>query len=482
MKTKRKLKRFLWLITVAFIVLFSCFESMFSVPVKADDTANSNKYTPVMEDLLKDENFDRNAYPAVADDYSLKIIQIAESSDKELFIYVYQPSHDTKDLTATAVNMSTVVSPYNIYNLTLVSTYGVFDKYKVEDLTVLDDPVRYYSIASIFRVFDETIDDYRNVNTVGEDEQKAFSVAQRWVVYKQDGVTTYDMVRNEVVTITNKIVGHIEYPEGFKLYTDCCHSHFVAFTADRNIEKLIAARVYYGTREKTWQYTMWNGETTTYDPALEYVATPHTVYITYTDTAQNDGDGFLGKKYTWNRIEKTSDFLANEDTEHLNINSGTIADLESMQWILRFVETDYTSTSSGYVTTNYSTVVSDVSILQLTFETDGKVYDLGVVDNMTTGSEDPVGVADTKLDIILDNIGDMFKDFWDQFVEIIKWVFIVILGAVILFTCAPWLLVFLGKLCGWILKGALWIIKLPFKGLAWIGKLFKKKKSAPAHK
>ena len=67
-----------------------------------------------MEDLLKDENFGRNAYPAVADDYSLKIIQIAESSDKELFIYVYQPSHDTKDLTATAVNMSTVVAPYNI--------------------------------------------------------------------------------------------------------------------------------------------------------------------------------------------------------------------------------------------------------------------------------------------------------------------------------------------------------------------------------
>ena len=47
----------------------------------------------------------------------------------------------------------------------------------------MEDSVRYYSIASIYRKYDESIDDPYNLNTEGEHIQKAFSVAQRWVVY-----------------------------------------------------------------------------------------------------------------------------------------------------------------------------------------------------------------------------------------------------------------------------------------------------------
>ena len=48
-------------------------------------------YTNVMEDLEKDNSFKLEDYPAVEDDYSLQVIQIAESVNGELFVYVYQP-------------------------------------------------------------------------------------------------------------------------------------------------------------------------------------------------------------------------------------------------------------------------------------------------------------------------------------------------------------------------------------------------------
>ena len=54
-------------------------------------------YTNVMEDLEKDNSFKLEDYPAVEDDYSLQVIQIAESVNGELFVYVYQPSDEVKD-------------------------------------------------------------------------------------------------------------------------------------------------------------------------------------------------------------------------------------------------------------------------------------------------------------------------------------------------------------------------------------------------
>ena len=114
------------------------------------------------------------------------------------------------------------------------------------------------------------------------------------------------------------------------------------------------------------------------------------------DEVSNDADGLFGKKYTWNRIEKVSDFIANEG-ENLNLTTGNLEALENMDWILRFAETDFTSTVGMYVT-NTGTLVSEVTILRLKFQTDGVTYNLGVVDNKQTGSKDPFASADTYLD------------------------------------------------------------------------------------
>ena len=114
-------------------------------------------YTNVLEDLTKDESFNVEDYPAIADDYSLQVIQIAESVNGELFVYVYQPSDATKDLTATTIRMSQSIgenAKWKDYDLTLLNTEGVLDKYRVEGITILSDVVRYYDIAAIHRAFD----------------------------------------------------------------------------------------------------------------------------------------------------------------------------------------------------------------------------------------------------------------------------------------------------------------------------------------
>ncbi|UKI52459.1 MAG: hypothetical protein L6V79_02950 [Clostridium sp.] len=58
--------------------------------------AESITYSEVLDDLKKDTSFKPENYPTKADDYSLQIIQLAESTDKELFVYVYQPSGKPK--------------------------------------------------------------------------------------------------------------------------------------------------------------------------------------------------------------------------------------------------------------------------------------------------------------------------------------------------------------------------------------------------
>ena len=350
-------------------------------------------YSTVLEDLTKDESFREKDYPAVADDYSLQVIQIAESVNGELFIYVYQPSDEVKELTATSIGISQSIgenAKWKDYDLTLLNTDGVFDKYRVEGITILPDVVRYYDIAGIYRTFDKDIDKIPDSNYDQTINEIAYEVGQEWHACTVNGEVSYSMITSETITITNKIVGYIQYSEGFKLYLDRCDSHFVAFSTDRKIDDLMEADLEYTTQSyikivKTGDDTPTLGE-----------KVPNSKTVKALEEVSNDADGLFGKKYTWNRIERVSDFIANEG-EDLNLTTGNLEDLKNMDWILRFEETDFTSTVGMYAV-NEGTLVSEVTILRLKFQTDGVTYNLGVVDNKQTGSRDPFASADTYLD------------------------------------------------------------------------------------
>ena len=122
--------------------------------------ADTGEYTSAITDLQKSENFNAADYPSKANDYSIQVIQIAESTRGELFVYTYQPCQEATKITATKINMSLSDSPdgTKFYALTLLKSDGVFCKYKVDLFAVSGTSTRYYNITSIYRKFISGID------------------------------------------------------------------------------------------------------------------------------------------------------------------------------------------------------------------------------------------------------------------------------------------------------------------------------------
>ena len=246
-------------------------------------------------------------------------------------------------------------------------------------------------------------------------------------------------------------MGFVRYKDGFKLYVGACDSHFVAFNTDRPIDKLLEADVYYTTQSYDWSSVPFVGVKETFgDKADKYA------YLKYTDKVEHTGGGLFAGTYKWDRIQTIDDFIKGENRE--NIYHGAVLDvktsskltdealneLKGKKWVLRFAETGYSL--SGYSTTGSTfesyTLVGDVTILRLKFETDGITYDLGVIDNKQSGSKDPSN--ETDIDISLNKRGKM-----------ILYLLMLIL-----------LIILLAPILPYVLQAIVWIISLPFKGIS----------------
>ena len=412
--------------------------------------AESITYSGVMGDLKKDTSFKPENYPTKTDDYSLQIIQLAESVNKELFVYVYQPSGKTKNFKASSINISTTINDsisYLNYKLELLNSSGVFYKYKVIGLTVKDESVRYYAISSIYRPFDESIDKQASGgNTVTEVN---YAVNKQYCFGEINGKPYVNCVDIETIVVTDKFVGFVRYKDGFKLYVGACDSHFVAFNTDKPIDKLLEADVYYTTQSYDWSSAPFVGVNETFgDKADKYA------YLKYTDKVEHSGGGLFAGTYKWDRIQTVDDFIKNEDREQIfsgavidvkissKLTDAALNELKGKKWVLRFTETDYTLWSGQGTYGTFSTIVGDVTILRLKFETDGITYNLGVIDNKQSGSKDPSN--ETDIDISLNKRGKM-----------ILYLLMLIL-----------LIILLAPILPYVLQAIVWIISLPFKGIS----------------
>lgn len=361
--------------------------------------AQTNGYSEVLYDLEKSENFYMSDYPARQGDYSLNVITLAESEDNELFVYVYQPSGEGKNLRASSINISLGTGDdlsYKNYKLKFIDSEDVFYKYAVEGLTVSLLPKRYYSISSIFRPFDESID--KQAEDGNKITEVVYEVAKQYCFTTKDGQPYVEVVDIQTIEVTDKFVGFVRYSDGFKLYVGACDSHFVAFNTDKPMDKLLEADVYYTSQSYSYSFVTLVGESHTFGEKKDNYA-----YLTYTDRVEHNGGGLFAGTYTWDRIETVDEFIS-ENEGWQNVYSGAIIDvnvgseiteegkaaLKGKKWVLRFAETGY-SLNSGYGSvTSFSTLVGDVTILRLKFETNGEVYNLGVIDNKQTGSDKPV--------------------------------------------------------------------------------------------
>ena len=367
--------------------------------------AESVQYTSVSEDLGKDGSFSKDNYPTKNGDYSIQIIQLAESVNKELFVYTYQPSGDK--VKASSVNISTTINDeisYHNYKLELLNFDGTLFKYKVAGFEVKTAPVRYYVISNIYRPFDEGIGDKKSGNnTINEVN---YAVNRQYCFGEINGKQYVSCVDIETIVITDKFVGFVRYPDGFKLFTGAgaCDSHFVAFNTDKKIDKLFEADVYYTTQKVSYDFFT---EDSPFSIKFGDSKTDNYAYLKYTDKVEHTGGGFFAGTYKWDRIQSVDDFIKTEDRTTVyygavlnskvssKLTDEALNELKGKKWVLRFTETGYNkSTKSGMGAATYyhaeTTMVGNVTILRLKFETDGITYNLGVIDNKQTGGTEPI--------------------------------------------------------------------------------------------
>ena len=366
-------------------------------------------------------------------------------------------------MVASSINISTTINDavsYHNYKLELLNADGVFFKYKVSDFVVKDDAVRYYAITSVYRKWDKTIDPATgNDNTVTEVN---YNVSKQYAFGTINGKPYVNCVDIDTIVVTDKFVGFVRYENGFTLYNSACDSHFVAFNTDKPIDKLLEADVYYTTQSYNWNWTAFVGEKETFGTKQDNYS-----YLKYTDKVEHTGEGWFAGTYKWDRIQTVDDFISGENRENIfhgavldvkvstKLTDSALNELKGKKWVLRFTETaysftpDYTGTGSQY---SSSTVVGDVTILRLKFETDGITYNLGTIDNKQSGGKDPSNKTD--IDVSLNDTGKK-------------------LAALIMLILA---IILLAPVLPYILKAVVWIVMLPINGIAALIKAIKRKR------
>ncbi|MDE6441421.1 MAG: hypothetical protein K2L12_01545, partial [Clostridia bacterium] len=432
---KNKILKICSLIAVALLsalVGLLAFVDVYGVKVASAETS-----AEVLQDLRKDKDFNENDYPYIADDYSLQVIQIAESANKELFVYAYQPCNDTYDLVGTKISISYGYSVNGagltpkLYNLKLVSTSGTLDKYYVQDFTVPNDGDRYYNIVEIFRIFNSEIDES---DETFPKTDIAYSVGQQWYVCDLNKSKHYEMNTFDTLYVETVFNGNLEFTNGIKWGNfvgayDYCDCWFYCFNVDDYVIKhIFDADLNYSIRDASQSVGLGlSGEITYKNERLNQVIT-----LKDTDVMKHNGGGLLARNYEWNRILSSADFVKYAEEQKVTFTDSQKEKILSSQWVFTFLETEIRLQAGYGSTTTFFSDVYDVGLLRLHFQDiSGNYYDLGVVNDLT----DPDNVADGFGSI--KSLTEAFGEFWEKFVRIILLILFLILLVVVLNFVAP---------------------------------------------
>lgn len=395
--------------------------SAFAVPAEAATVSYSN----VLEDLSKADNFRIENYPnltleyfnqinsdlnLVNDQEHLQVIQIAESTNKELYIYVYQPCHSELDLTGSAVLLSTEFSPDgqhinpSIYNLELVSTDSVFDKYRVKDFRVSEEPYRYYNIVALYRNFNPDIDEITPGGVI-ENFELGIDVGQQWCAYYENNTIRYEMNTFDTVEVSIGYTGNVEFSSGFKL-GDVISSNFTkgdAWFIAFNVEDYIVTKIYdadltYKIRDKTWTYGV-GLNSTEYSEWSE----DKKVTLSIEDNEMSyQGDGILAKTFKWNTIMSSTDFVKSMDEQEAYLSDEAREHLKKNQWVFCFLQTERKLTAGNGYTIVENKNLSAVTVIRLHFmDITGTVYNLGAVSDRVS-PDDTSDIIGSGVEVDLD--------------------------------------------------------------------------------
>lgn len=473
MTKRRENKKLLFTLLILIMLVMSVMGGRFILSA----FAATNNYSNALTDLQKDESFKISSYPDKPKDYSLNVIQIAESVDGELFVYTYQPCQKTTYLIATEINMSLSASAdgTKLYELTLLNSSGVFCKYKVEGVTVSSATTRYYNITSIYRDWIDGID--KATSNDNDKTSKYFKVGKLFTATTDGSAVKYSCKNVDVIEIKNPYVDFLSYGKqsgwdyifGVTKWTDI---HYIAFSTDKKIDELKEADVTYTTQP--YNFTGKNAGANHLGYVYGEKSEPQ--YTTLTGEGNIGIDGHT--EYTWKNIYRSDEFM--KTTE---LTGAAKDEVEKSEFVLVFLKTAFTEQDKwSWMQGDYKVIdgvkVADVSILRLMFETDGVCYNLGALMDKQNGDD----IAGNKPE---HNSLGFWAYIWrcivrlfngsaslvEQVVAVVA-IFICALGLPILLTVLSLCIPAFGAVMKSILKALLSVITTPFRFLAWLfGKL-----------
>lgn len=426
----------------------------------------AEEYKTVLEELKSDPNFNESDYPDKIDDYNLYVMQIAETGNKELIIYVYQPSHIKYDLQATKISLSYGFSKDGknltpkLYPLKLLDTEGVFDKYLVSNYEVSKDNYRYYNLISIYRTFNNKID--KNTTDKFDFTDISIPVGQQWCAYNINDSVAYEMGTFKTMKIDTILNEDFSFKNVFKLNNlvgnfDKGNCWFICFNApDYAIKHIYDGDLSYTKQYVLEQWSLGNGTTITKsEPETNTITLKDEDIMTY------KGDGLFAREYKWNKILSSSEFIeqVENDTNKITINNDVKELIKQSEWVFTYAITQSTSLSvETYTKVDYYDIF-DVGILRLHFmDTSGMTYDLGVVNSLTNPDNISGGYGTTK---IIEELGNFFQKLF----AILGLVVLVLILLFVSNLLTPFI-----SILKEILKAIKYVLSLPFKIIKWIFK------------
>ena len=451
-------------------------------------SAAASSFSDVLDDLNRDRNFNYEDFPPDTEDYSLQVIQIAESEQGELLIYVYQPAC-RKDLLASSINIAQEPNDkdkeleFKNYSLEYLNSTGTLFKYRVQDFKITSDKIRCYNIPTIFRKWNGAIDGEPENAPGNYITQVAFEVGKCWYAQAVDGDVIYSMQETETIQITSKYISFIRYfsyrtPDWFEWVfglpldsNDFVEAWYVAFDTDKSIDLLLEAEVYYTT-----SVVIKNTSGTNIPLEREPIIEEHTDVLKYDDKSKVELPNDLwGNTYShsWSLIQSVETFKTSEDL-------GDVEGLSDKKWVLRFYQClfDFNDNSKFGVIAGGS-IVEELTILRLKFLSNGRVYNLGSVDNVQAADKDKKPDKEYRPTSGCNSVGGGCVGIDITLV----WVVLGILAVIILLPVLSALLPVFGQALKdifsvvWrglkaLFNGILWVISAPFRVIA---ALFKKR-------
>jgi len=391
--------------------------SLFTLTATAEEVTYSN----VLDDLQKDSSFDLSDYPAKSEDYSLKVIQVAEGENGELYVYMYQPNFSTANKKASYINLAfqdqrdpNATLKYERKSLTFLNSNGTLCKYLINNCKASAEVKRYYSVAAVYRPYIEGLD--KTYESVDQTMHVKYGVGKVWSVTKYNGVLTYGAFVIDVVDVDITATGDIYYSDGLSgLYLSACNSHYIAFKTNYNITDIFDADV-------TYNLIPYSHTVQTYpevDTSREKVVV-ESAPLYKSDEVTFEPTGLFAKKASWKRIQTVSEFLADAEAQNKEFEEAELKGINEAQYVFRVAESDYFTTmdfvGGNHVYRYYR--IEDSGILRLHFATPDGVYNLGAVSDLV-GTD---GMSDTK-----DQPDEDFKDWFQQILKILGIILVVVI-------------------------------------------------------